>query len=57
MRNPTNSSGCINYGFDFNPPLLMVLVTNFAFPKKAKDDFGRNVVFQKTKVMVSGTSY
>jgi hypothetical protein len=44
------SSGCI----DFNPPLQMVLVTNsfqFFFFHKAKDGFGRNEGFQKTKVM------
>jgi hypothetical protein len=55
----------INYGFDFNPPLQMVLVTNsfqFRFFQKSeriklKDGFGRNEGFQKTKVMVLGTNY
>jgi hypothetical protein len=35
----------------------LLIRSNFAFSKKAKDGFGRNEGFQKTKVTVLGTNY
>ena len=41
------SSGCVKYGFDFQPPLCMVLtiislvLSNLIFFKKAEDDYGK----------------
>jgi hypothetical protein len=35
----------------------LLIRSNFAFSKKAKDGIGKNEGLQKTKVMVLGTNY
>ena len=47
-----SSSGCINYGFEFNPPfscIYLLFRSNFAFSKKREMVLEQMEVFKKQK--------